>query len=146
MIPSRLAPLALALCLALAAPVSAAPPADEVTPPVRAAIVEALRPSFEWLVGGSKLLGTGPATLVHPTIRVVGDWAFVRSELRRSDGTALDPEAVPQGGNLMRPVSAAALLIRRSTRWYLVASDLEREGAPHLASFARYRPPPGLLP
>lgn len=146
--PIRFAALALALCVVLAGlrPGEATPSAEETAPPVRAAIVEAVRPSFEWLAGGSAQLGPGPAIFERPTIRVVGDWAFIRSELRRADGGALDPEAVPQGGDLVRPVSAAALLVRRSERWYLVLSDLEREGGVHLASFARYRPPPGLLP
>jgi hypothetical protein len=146
--PTRLAAPALALGFVLLGlrPGAAQPPAGEVAPPVRAAIVEAVRPSFEWLVGGSGVLGPGPATFERPTIRVIGDWAFIRSELRGAEGGVLDPGAVPQGGNLVRPVSAAALLIRRAERWYLVLSDLEREDGVHLASFARHRPPPGLLP
>lgn len=148
MIPPRRAASALALCTILVGLRSGAatPPVGEVAPVDRSAIVEAVRPSFEWLVGGTGLLGPGPASFVRPEIRVIGDWAFIRSELRRSDGGSLDPQAVPQGGGLVRPVTAAALLIRRSERWYLVLSDLEREAAAHLADFARYRPPPGLLP
>lgn len=148
MIPTRLASSALAFVFVFVGLRcgAAAPPAGEVAPPVRAAIVDAVRPSFEWLVGGNEGLGPGPATFVHPHIRVIGDWAFIRSELRRADGAVIDPQIVPQGGDLLRPVTAAALLIRRSARWYLVLSDLEREGGIHLHDFARHRPPPGLLP
>lgn len=149
MIAPRLLRSALVLGLLLHAglrPGSAQPPADEVAAPVRAAIVEAVRPSFEWLVGGSRVLGPGPATFVHPNVRVIGDWGFIRSELRRSDGGTIDPQAVPQGGDLVRPMTAAALLIRRAERWYLVASDVERRDGAHRDVFARHRPPPGLLP
>lgn len=146
--PIRFAAPALALSVLLAGLRAgmAAPPVDEGSPAVRAAIVEAVRPSFEWLVGGSMALGAGPATFVRPHIRVIGDWAFVRAELRRTDGGAIDPEVVPRAGGIVHPVTAAALLVRRSERWYLVLSDLERESGNHLAPFALHRPPPGLLP
>lgn len=146
MTPTRRLALALPLLLLLGPSSASAAPPDGAPPATTAAILDALGPSVDWLVGGSAVLGPGPALLARPDVRVSGDWAFVRVEPRRGDGGAIDPDAVPLGRDLVRPVTALALLIRRSGRWYLVESALASDGGAGLAPFARYRPPPGLLP